>query len=138
MTQIQNYSTITAQKTKFSIKGFFSICDQISRKLRIWSHLLKKSLMENFIFCAVNCESLFIGAVEDEEDPSSENEWTNDLLVNQTLVSFKTDSCAQATIIPENSFRTLKNKPKLHKLSAKLTAYNGSSIPVNRILYLVL
>ena len=22
-------------------------------KLRIWSHLLKKSLMENFIFCAV-------------------------------------------------------------------------------------
>ena len=24
-----------------------------SRKLRIWSHLLEKSLMENFIFCAV-------------------------------------------------------------------------------------
>ena len=29
------------------------IYDQIRRKLRIWSHLLKKSLMENFIFCAV-------------------------------------------------------------------------------------
>ena len=28
------------------------------RKLRIWPHLLKKSLMENFIFCAVRtCES---------------------------------------------------------------------------------
>ena len=40
----------TAQKIKFSIKGFFSKCDQ---KLQIWSHLLKKSLMENFIFCAV-------------------------------------------------------------------------------------
>ena len=38
---------------KFSIKSFFSTCDQIDRKLRIWSHLLKKSLMENFIFCAV-------------------------------------------------------------------------------------
>ena len=25
----------------------------IKKKLRIWSHLLKKSLMENFIFCAV-------------------------------------------------------------------------------------
>ena len=24
-----------------------------SRKLQIWSHLLKKSVMENFIFCAV-------------------------------------------------------------------------------------
>ena len=38
---------------KFSIKDFFSQCDQIRSFLRIWSHLLKKSLMENFIFCAV-------------------------------------------------------------------------------------
>ena len=42
-----------AQKTKFSITDFVSKCDQICRKLRIWSHLLKKSVMENFIFCAV-------------------------------------------------------------------------------------
>ena len=34
--------TFTAQKMKFSIIP-----------LRIWSHLLKKSLMKNFIFCAV-------------------------------------------------------------------------------------
>ena len=38
---------------KFSIKDFSSKRDQIRRKLRIWSHLLEKSLMENFIFCAV-------------------------------------------------------------------------------------
>ena len=38
---------------KFSIKEFFSKFDQIRRKLRIWSHLLKKSLMENFIFVVV-------------------------------------------------------------------------------------
>ena len=38
----------TVEKMKFSIKDFF-------RNLRIWSHLLKKSLMENFIFCAVYC-----------------------------------------------------------------------------------
>ena len=38
---------------KFSIKAFFSKCDQIRRKLRIWSHLPKKSLIGNFIFCAV-------------------------------------------------------------------------------------
>ena len=31
----------------------FRKCDQIRRNLRIWSHLLKKSLMKNFIFCAV-------------------------------------------------------------------------------------
>ena len=43
----------TAQKMTFSIKDFFIKCDQIRRKLWIWSHLLKKPLMENFIFCAV-------------------------------------------------------------------------------------
>ena len=43
----------TAQKMKFSMKDFFSKCDKIRRKLWIWSHLLQKSFMENFIFCAV-------------------------------------------------------------------------------------
>ena len=33
----------------FSITDFFSKCD-----LRIWSRLLKKSVMENFVFCAVS------------------------------------------------------------------------------------
>ena len=46
-------SLFTAQKIKFSIKAFFSKCDQIRSFLRIWSDLLKKSLMENLIFCAV-------------------------------------------------------------------------------------
>ena len=35
-------------KKKFSIKDFFRQCDQISSFLRIWSHLLKKSIMGNF------------------------------------------------------------------------------------------
>ena len=39
---------------KFSIKDFSSKCVQIRSFLRIWSHLLEKSLMENFTFCAVN------------------------------------------------------------------------------------
>ena len=41
------------EKMKYSIENFFSKCDQIHSFLRIWSHLLTKSLMENFIFCAV-------------------------------------------------------------------------------------
>ena len=32
---------------KFSIKDFFSKLDQIRWDLQIWSHLLKKALMEN-------------------------------------------------------------------------------------------
>ena len=35
------------------MKDFFGKCDQIRIYLQIWSHLLKKSLMEKFIFCAV-------------------------------------------------------------------------------------
>ena len=41
------------KKMKFYIKDLFSKSDQIPSLLRIWSHLLKKYLMENFIFCAV-------------------------------------------------------------------------------------
>ena len=55
----------TAQKMKFSIKDFFSKCDQIRRNLWIWSHLLKKSILENFIFCAV-----FIGEIATDRDYS--------------------------------------------------------------------
>ena len=40
----------TAQKMKFSIKDFFRKCDQIRRKLRIWSNLLKKTLNEKVDF----------------------------------------------------------------------------------------
>ena len=41
------YTHNAAQKLKFSIKDFFSKCDQIQFLL------LKKSLTKNFIFCAV-------------------------------------------------------------------------------------
>ena len=50
---VKRIDTHTAQKMKFSIKDFFSKCDQTCRNLCIWSNLLKKSLTENFIFCAV-------------------------------------------------------------------------------------
>ena len=43
---------------KFSIKDLFSKCDRIRKKLRISSNLLKKSLLENFIF--VQCMWQFL------------------------------------------------------------------------------
>ena len=56
------WKTPTAQKMKFFINDFFSKY-QIRRKLPIWSHLLKESLMENFIFQAVKggCIIGFLG-----------------------------------------------------------------------------
>ena len=45
-----NVRSFTAQKMKFSISDFFSKCGQVLKKLRIRSHVLKKSLLESFIF----------------------------------------------------------------------------------------
>ena len=42
---------------KFSNEESFRKYDQIRSFLRIWSHLLKKSLMENFIFCEVTSKA---------------------------------------------------------------------------------
>ena len=58
MKQIIKQNMNTAPKMKFSVKDFFSKCASF---LRIWSHLLKKSLMENFIFCAMNYEFISFG-----------------------------------------------------------------------------
>ena len=44
---------VTAPKKKLSIKDFFSKCYQIRHFLRIWPHLLKKSLTENLVFCTL-------------------------------------------------------------------------------------
>ena len=49
----QMFTNKNGTKLKLPIKDFFSKCDQIHRNLQIWSHVLKKSLMENNIFCAV-------------------------------------------------------------------------------------
>ena len=51
LTEITKHSVCsTAQKMEFSIKDFFNKGFQIRRKMRNWSHLLKKSFKENFIF----------------------------------------------------------------------------------------
>ena len=71
--------TDTAQKMKFSIKDFFSKCDQILTFLRIQLHLLKKSLMESFILCAVRDQGQYFWKAmtlvyEKEVDPDPPNQ----------------------------------------------------------------
>ena len=52
--EVINFFYVThCTKMKFFIKDFYSESGQICIFLRIWSHLLKKSLMEHFIFCTV-------------------------------------------------------------------------------------
>ena len=49
----QSFESDSAQKKKFSIKDFFSKCNQICSFLQIWPYTLNKSLIKNLIFCAV-------------------------------------------------------------------------------------
>ena len=44
---------------KFSIKKLFSKIDPVRSFLLIWLHLLKKFLMEKYIFCAVYLLKVF-------------------------------------------------------------------------------
>ena len=46
--------TNQCEKMNCSVKNLFSKCEHISIKLRIYLHLLKKYLTENFIFCVAN------------------------------------------------------------------------------------
>ena len=48
----------TAQKMKFSIKDLFSKYDQIRSFRRIWSLLLKKSSVKNFMLSVFNREKI--------------------------------------------------------------------------------
>ena len=49
----QMFTDKNGTKLKLPIKDFFSKCDQIHRNPRIWLHLLKKSLIENFLFSEI-------------------------------------------------------------------------------------
>ena len=47
------FSGCASRKIKFFLKNFFNKCEQIRRRQWIWSQLLQKSLIENFIYSAV-------------------------------------------------------------------------------------
>ena len=51
--QWPNLNKYTAQIINFSLRNFFSKCQQICRNLSLWSDIQKKSLTENFSFCSL-------------------------------------------------------------------------------------
>ena len=90
---------------KFSISDFFSKCDQIRSLLRIWQHLLKKSLMENFIFVLYTD----VTASNDHKNlfhfPNKNCYYEKDLLISEKAVVFPSPSFVYLMInIPINKF----------------------------------
>ena len=71
-------------------------------------------------------------------DDVADLEWTAHLQTNGTLVKYKLDTGSQVNLLPKSVYLRLRSKPQLHPANIKLTAYNGTSIPVARkcILYL--
>ena len=87
MSEAYSYSIeiYTAQKMKFSIKDFSSKCDQIHSKLRIWSQLLKKSLMENIIFlCSDICYFIWANHSQEVTRWSAQNDFFEVFLTTST------------------------------------------------------
>ena len=74
--------------------------------------------------------------ITEEEDEycidsiSEDNEWRVNLNTNDTNICFKIDSGAQVNVISCKQFFKLRSRPSTKNSNIKLTAYNGSSIPV--------
>ena len=102
---------------KFFSKDFFIKCDQIRKKLRIWSPLLKKSLMENFIFSAV------ISTLHEEKVEFSRS-IKKYMILKQFLEVLEWSLLGSAVILKydntKNSYKkTLKKKKIVIKISQK-------------------
>ena len=110
------------------MKGHFSKCCVNFKR-----HDIRLINIDESKFYDSDDEHMFIGAVTSNENlkfEESENEWSIDLDTNGTLINFKIDSGAHVNILPLNEYYRLQNRSKLHSTSIKLSAYNGSHIPL--------
>ena len=116
---------------KFSAKDFFSKCDQIRRNMRIWSHLLKKSLMENLIFCAVSNRWLnwpYRPAKNKYpnnmvRDSGANDDWNNRILSLEGLVKENVPDCNLWLWTPTNQFDNRKAKLTMSQLTNLLLKF---------------
>ena len=58
------------------------------------------------------------------------SDWNITLSSNGTLISYKIDTGVKCNVIPVESLENTSNKPDLQLVNVKLSAYNGSRIPV--------
>ena len=73
-------------------------------------------------------DEFIISAIGSESEVKSE--WTIDLNTNGSNVRYKLDTGAQVNVLPKYQYNKLLQKPKLKSTKVKLTAYNGTNIPV--------
>ena len=76
----------------------------------------------------VSNHEFIISAIGSESETKSE--WTIDMETNGSNVRYKLDTGAQVNVLPKYQHNRLLQKPKLKSTKVKLTAYNGTNIPV--------
>ncbi|KAI2665926.1 hypothetical protein H4Q32_023044 [Labeo rohita] len=75
-----------------------------------------------------NTEAIFMDAIN--VSSICKEEWIVPLTVSGTIVPFKLDTGAQVNLISEKEYKTLRQKPKLHKVKIKVTGYTREEVPV--------
>ena len=61
---------------------------------------------------------------------SSTTSWNVSLSTDGTNINYQIDTGAEVNVLPKSCYRTLNRKPRLLQTDVKLTAYNGTTIPV--------
>ena len=74
-------------------------------------------------------QSIKIDAIEDHD--TSTSHWSIRLETNNESIKYKIDTGAQVNVLLRHLFKKLSSSPKLKSTPIKLSAYNGSSIPVH-------
>ena len=93
--------------------------------LRLSRKTLKFQKSIALIYCSLNQNS------HTSSNPTGVNDdWTVKFETNGTDVIYKIDSGDQVNVMSESIYETLKQKSELKPTKVKLTAYNGSQIPV--------
>ena len=73
-------------------------------------------------------QSIKIDAIKDD---TSTSHWSIRLETNNESIKYKIDTGAQVNVLPRHLFKKLSPPSKLKSTPVKLSAYNGSNIPVN-------
>lgn len=69
----------------------------------------------------------FLGAVADGSE-GDEDKWYEDLQINGTTVTFRIDTGADVTVIPEETYSSLQQRPLLVMTKSTFTSPGGKLV----------
>ena len=93
------------------------------KKLGHFAYCCKTKKEVNEVQAAM--QDLFFGSVSNENINTNDDYWNVDLLINRSIVKFKIDTGADASIISKEVYKNLKEKPKLELPAVKLHSPGG-------------